>query len=68
MFVRWVSDKGGSRVGVPGEWLEGGAEGVAVGGTAAIGRACGFVAMKGVVREGGGRKGGERRMVEVVEG
>lgn len=60
VFVRWVSDAKGSRVGVPGEWLEGGVPG--------IGAACGFVAMKGAVREGVGKGGGQRRMVEVVEG
>ena len=75
VFVRWVSDARGSRVGVPGEWLEGGVGGNGGGGAGGngggvpgIGAACGFVAMKGAVRREGGKGGGERRMVEVVEG
>ena len=64
VFVRWVSDARGSRVGVPGEWFEGGVGGNGGGGAGGngggvpgIGAACGFVAMKGAVREGVGRGG-----------
>ncbi|KAG8531160.1 uncharacterized protein KY384_004518 [Bacidia gigantensis] len=53
VYVRWVSGKGGSRVGVPREWLEGPAGRVFVGAGAGAG-------------EGGGLGGG--RMVEEVEG
>lgn len=52
VFVRWVSDAGGCRVGVPGEWLEGPVGAWMNGG--GIGK--------------GGKGGGGRRLVTEVEG
>lgn len=43
VFVRWVSDRGGCKVGVPTPWLQG-----------PLGRGCGFGTTHPVVEEGAG--------------